>query len=246
MANVDFSKVRSYSINKRSSKVNVSEFAKSAKKRESFSSFYDSLPDILAVKSLKAVVDAIANAHRRGRMVLVMMGAHVIKCGLSPLIIDLMEKGVVKAVAVNGAGVIHDTEIAMAGVTSEDVGAGILDGSFGMARETAEFINGAVNTGCLLGFGIGEVVGKRIIEARFKNERLSILAAGRRLKVPVTAHVAIGTDIIHQHPSADGAAIGEGSMNDFKSLTASVCGLGSGGVVLNFGSAVIMPEVFLK
>jgi hypothetical protein len=243
---MDFIKVKTYSIKGRRSKVNIAEFAGTPKKGGSFGEFYKGLPDILAVKDFRSVVDALASAYRRDRMVIFMLGAHVIKCGLSPLVIDLMKCGVIKAVALNGAGIIHDTEIAMAGKTSEDVGAGILNGSFGMARETAEFINGAVNTGCMMGFGIGEIVGKKITESRLKNSSLSILAAGYKLKIPVTVHVAIGTDIIHQHPSADGAAIGEGTMADFRALAESVSRLGNGGVVANFGSAVILPEVFLK
>ncbi|MCX5716405.1 MAG: hypothetical protein NTV07_06095 [Candidatus Omnitrophica bacterium] len=242
----DFDKLKLYSIRNRKSKVSVVEFAKPAKKGASFANFYDGLPDILAVKSLRAVADSLALAKKRKKTVIFMAGAHVIKCGLSPLVIDLMERGVIKAVAMNGAGIIHDTEIAMAGKTSEDVDAGILDGSFGMAEETSLFINKAINLGCRLGFGIGEVLGKRITEKKFKYRHLSILAAAHRLGIPVTVHVAIGTDIIHQHPLADGAAIGEGSMADFKKLVRSVSSLGGGGVVLNFGSAVILPEVFLK
>lgn len=243
---MDFSKVKLYSIKNRRSKVKSSEFARASKKKGSFLEFYDGLPDILAAKSLKAVVDALVLARRRDKMVILMLGAHVIKCGLSPLVIDLMKKGLVKTVALNGAGVIHDVEVAMAGETSEDVGKGILNGSFGMAKETAEFINDAVNSGCRMGFGIGEVIGKKISEGGLRYARLSILAAGYKLNIPVSAHVAIGTDIIHQHPSADGAAIGEGTMADFKKLVESVSRLGGGGVVLNFGSAVILPEVFLK
>lgn len=246
MKRLDFTKVKVYSISSRKSKVKVSEFAKIAKPKDSFLKFYNNLPDILAVKNFKAVVDAIISARRRGRMVIFMIGAHVIKCGLSPVIIDLMNRGYVKAVAMNGAGIIHDTEIALMGKTSEDVGEGILDGSFGMAEETAEFINEVVNLGCRMGFGIGEVLGKRILENKLKFRELSILAAGCNLRIPVTVHVAIGTDIIHQHPSADGAAIGEGSMMDFKKFVRVVSQLGGGGVVINFGSAVILPEVFLK
>lgn len=246
MRGLDFTKVKVYSIGSRKSKVNVSEFASIAKPKDSFVKFYDSLPDILAVKNFKAAVDAVVSARKRGKMVIFMLGAHVIKCGLSPIVIDLMKRGCVKAVALNGAGIIHDTEIALAGKTSEDIGAGILKGSFGMARETAEFINEAVNLGCRMGFGIGEVVGKRLSQNKLRFNDLSILAAGYKLKIPVTAHVAIGTDIIHQHPSADGAAIGEGTMEDFRRFTNSVSRLGGGGVVVNFGSAVILPEVFLK
>jgi len=241
---MDFTRVKVYSIKDRKSKVNIAEFAGTPKKGGSFGEFYKGLPDILAVKDFRSVVDALASAYRRDKMVIFMLGAHVIKCGLSPLVIDLMKRGLIKTVSLNGAGIIHDAEIAMAGKTSEDVGAGILSGSFGMAKETAEFINEAINDGC--GEGIGEAVGKKIADEKLKNSALSILAAGHKLNIPVTVHVAIGTDIIHQHPSADGAAIGEGSMADFRKLVESVARLGSGGVVINFGSAVILPEVFLK
>ena len=175
---IDLTKIRTISLGARKSKVSVDFFAKTARKGEKFSDFYSSLPDVLAVKSIKAVVDAIVAASKAGKMVIFMMGAHVIKCGLSPLVIDLMKRGVVKAVALNGAGVIHDTEIAMIGRTSEDVGEGIVDGSFGMARETASFINEAVNHGFTKGIGIGEAVGSKIIKRKLANRRLSILASG--------------------------------------------------------------------
>lgn len=243
---MDFTKIKTYSIKERKSKVNIAEFARASKKGARFTDFYEDLPDILAVKNLKALVNDIIYAYKHKRMVIFMLGAHVIKCGLSPLIIDLMKKGLIKTVSLNGAGIIHDVEIAMVGETSEDVGKGILDGTFGMAKETAEFINESVNLGCRMCFGIGEVLGKKILDNNLKYRKLSILAAGYKLKIPVCVHVAIGTDIIHQHPLADGAAIGGGTMADFKKLVKSVSRLGGGGVVLNFGSAVILPEVFLK
>ena len=242
---IDLSKIKTIPLNVRKCKVTISDFAKKAKKGESFRTFYDSLPQILAAQGLKALVDAVVTAHKKKKMVIVMMGAHVIKCGISPLIIDLMQRGIVKAVALNGAGVIHDTEIAMIGRTSEDVGEGILDGSFGMAKETASFINQAINSGFTKGIGIGESVGANIVKSKLPHRSLSILARAYELNVPVTAHVAIGTDIIHQHPSASGVAIGEGSLLDFRNFIYSVSRL-EGGVLINFGSAVILPEVFLK
>jgi hypothetical protein len=175
-----------------------------------------------------------------------MLGAHVVKCGLSPLIIDLMKKRVITAVALNGAGIIHDTELAIAGKTSEDVGSALRDGSFGMAKETAEFINGAINKGVRGGLGIGRSVGKEIVRNKLPLSGISILGAGIKNNVPVTVHVAVGTDIIHQHPSCNGAAIGEGSLIDFRNLIYSVIRLNKGGVVVNVGSAIILPEVFLK
>lgn len=242
---IDLSKIKTIPLNVRKCKVSISDFAKTAKKGESFKTFYDSLPNILAAQNLKALVDAVVTAHKKKKMVIVMMGAHVIKCGISPLIIDLMKRGVVKAVALNGAGVIHDTEIAMIGRTSEDVGEGILDGSFGMAKETASFINEAINSGFNKGIGIGESLGANIVKSKLPHKDLSILANAYELDLSVTAHVAIGTDIIHQHPSASGVAIGEGSLLDFRNFIYSVSKL-EGGVLINLGSAVILPEVFLK
>lgn len=242
---VDLSKIRTIHLNARKCKVTVKDFADTGKKGSKFIDFYDSLPDILAVKNLKAVVNDIVAAHKKKKMVILMMGAHVIKCGLAPLIIDLMKRGVIKSIALNGAGIIHDTEVAMIGRTSEDVGEGIVDGSFGMAEETASFINGAINYGFRNGLGIGEALGSRILKSRFSCNGSSILAQGYKLGVPVTVHVAIGTDIIHQHPSAVGMAIGEGSLLDFKNFIYSVSKL-EGGVAINAGSAVVLPEVFLK
>lgn len=242
---VDLRKIRTIALDGRKCKVTVRDFAKTAKKGESFRQFYDSLPSILAAENIKSLTDAIVSAYRKKRMVMIMMGAHVIKCGLSPLIIDLMKRKIVRAVALNGAGIIHDTEIAMIGRTSEDVGEGIVDGSFGMAAETANFINGAIEKGFRSGTGIGESLGGVISKAKLPHRNLSILASGYAMNVPVTVHVAIGTDIIHQHPSANGQAIGEGSLLDFKNFIYNVSNL-DGGVALNIGSAVILPEVFLK
>lgn len=242
---IDLSKIKTIHLDTRKCKVSIKNFARPMKKGSSFKNFYDSLPAVLASSDFKAVVDAIVSAHKKKRMVIFMMGAHVIKCGLSPLIIDLMKRGVVKAIALNGAGIIHDTEIAMIGRTSEDVGEGIVNGSFGMAEETASFINGAINYGFRNGLGIGESLGGRIAKSKYSCKDLSILATGYKLGIPVTVHVAIGTDIIHQHPSAVGMAIGEGSLLDFKTFVYSVSKLRSG-VAVNIGSAVILPEVFLK
>lgn len=242
---IDLTKIKTIPLNVRRCKVSIKDFAKVAKKGTSFKDFYVSLPNILVSLDFKSVVDAVVSSYKRNRMVIFMMGAHVIKCGLSVLVIDLMKRGVVKTIALNGAGIIHDTEIAMIGRTSEDVGEAILDGSFGMAKETASFINEAINRGFKEGLGIGEAVGGRISREGLPHRRLSILATGYELKIPVTVHVAMGTDIIHQHPSANGAAIGEGTLLDFKNFIYSVSKL-EGGIVINFGSAVMLPEVFLK
>lgn len=242
----DLSKVKTYSLSKRKSKVDLGGFARASEKNAKFSDFYNNLPDFLVARLFKEVVEAVVSAKKRGKMVILMMGAHVIKCGLSPIVIDLMRRGIVKAVAINGAGMIHDTEIALAGKTSEEVSEGINDGTFGMAKETAEFINLALKNGVKKGFGAGRSAGEAITASKLKNQNLSILASGVKFKVPVTVHIAIGTDIIHQHPSADGAVLGEASMRDFRNFINSVSKLNNGGVVINVGSAVIMPEVFLK
>ena len=175
-----------------------------------------------------------------------MMGAHLIKVGLSPILIDLMERGIVAAVAMNGAGIVHDCELALWGITSENVAENIKDGSFGMAKETADFINGAIKKGMVSKTGLGEILGVELLDAEAPNKPLSLLARGYELGVPVTVHVGMGTDIIHQHPSADGAAIGELSLRDFRIFTSQVSQLGEGGVILNVGSAVLLPEVFVK
>lgn len=242
---LDFSRVRTYPLRRRPSKVRSSQFAKKLKKGALLRSFVRGLPDILAAQNLKEVARRIARAHRRGRTILLGMGAHPIKVGLSPLIIDFMERGILSAVAMNGAGIIHDFEIAFMGETSEDVAASLKDGSFGMAEETGAFLNQAILRAYEEQKGIGLATGEAILKARLPHRRLSILAAGARLGVPVTVHVGIGTDIIHMHPKVDGRALGEGSLRDFRTLASVVAALG-GGVFLNLGSAVILPEVFLK
>lgn len=242
---LDLSKVKTYPLKKRFSKVQKSFLGKKVRKGARLRSFIKGLPEILAAQNLKEITRRIAQAHRKNRTILLGMGAHPIKVGLSPLIIDFMEKGIIGAVAMNGAGIVHDFELAYMGKTSEDVAASLKDGSFGMAEETGTFLNEAIREGYDRDQGIGAAAGKAILKARLPNHRLSILAAGARLGIPVTVHVGIGTDIIHMHPKVDGRAIGEGSLKDFHTLTSVVASLG-GGVFLNFGSAVILPEVFLK
>jgi hypothetical protein len=242
---LDFSKVRTYPVKKRLSKVQSTLLGEKARKGASVRSLIQGLPDILAAQNLKAIARKIGQAHRTNKTVLLGMGAHPIKVGLSPLIIDFMERGIIHAVALNGAGVIHDFELAYMGETSEDVAASLKDGSFGMAEETGAFLNQAITDGSKKEFGLGAAVGQAILKARLPHRRLSILATGARLGVPVTAHVAIGTDIIHMHPKADGKALGDSSLRDFRTMTSVVATLG-GGVYLNFGSAVVLPEVFLK
>ena len=208
--------------------------------------FLGSLPRTLAAADLREIVQRIAAAVRAQRPVVLGMGAHPLKVGLSPLIIDLLERGILSAVAMNGAGIIHDFELAYHGETSEDVAEALGDGSFGMARETGEFLNSAIRAGVAqIGVGLGRAVGEQIRAADLPHAHLSVLATCARLEVPACVHVAVGTDIIHMHPQADGAAIGEGSLRDFHLLTAVVAQL-EGGVFINLGSAVIIPEVFLK
>lgn len=207
--------------------------------------FLDRLPRLLAADALREAVAGIAGSHRRGRPVVVSMGAHLTKCGLSPVLIDLARRGIFTAFATNGATLVHDSELALFGHTSEDVAAGLRDGTFGMAEETQAFVNQAIRNGVERGWGIGESVGRALLDAAAPHREHSVLAMSAALGVPVTVHVALGTDVLHMHPSADGASIGEGSLRDFHRLAAIVSDL-AGGALLNLGSAVIMPEVLLK
>jgi len=235
--------IKTYSIKNRKSKVRVEAFARPPKSGSTIGDFLDGLPDILAAKDLISVASAVVKAHKTGKTVAIGMGAHVIKVGISPLIIALMEAGVVNAVAMNGACVVHDFETAYAGCTSEDVDEVIGSGEFGMAEETGRLVNTAIKKGA--GKGLGRAVGEMIAASRFPYKDKSILAAGARLDIPVTVHVALGTDILHIHPSMDGAATGKASMRDFQTFASVVASL-EAGVYINAGSAVILPEVFLK
>ena len=243
---ININKVKTYSLKKRHSKVRWGDFAQSPMRGRSFREFYKSLPDILKVKDIRAVVDAVVKAHKTKRAVIFMTGAHVIKCGLSPVLIELIKKKIITCVCLNGAGIIHDFEIALQGKTSEDVGEGLKEGKFGMGRETADFLNRAINEGVSAGLGLGYAVAGKISSAKLRYKNLSILYHAYKNKIPVCVFVAIGTDIIHQHPSFDAALTGEGSLRDFHKLVECLSGINNGGVVLNFGSAVILPEVFLK
>lgn len=235
--------LKTYSIKERQSKVRVEDFAKVPCEGASFTEFLDCLPDILAAKDLKSVASAVIKAHKSGKTVALGMGAHVIKVGLAPLIINLMEKGVVNSIAMNGACVVHDFETAYAGCTSEDVDKELGAGAFGMAEETGRILNNAIKKGSKK--GLGRAVGEMIDKSKFPFRKKSILAAGARLGIPVTVHVALGTDILHIHPHMDGAATGKASIEDFKIFSSVVATL-EGGIYLNIGSAVILPEVFLK
>ncbi len=236
--------IKRYSLRERKSKVDIKSFAKPWK-GGSLIDWLNSLPDILCSKDLKEIVKAIGDSFLNKKLIILGMGAHPIKLGLSPIIIDLMKKGIISAIAMNGAGIIHDTEIAMAGKTSEDVLEELRDGMFGMAEETGKFLNNAIKDGRKNGLGLGEAIGMKLLEEDFPYIEYSILANAYRLNVPVTVHVAIGTDIIHMHPEVDPEAIGYTSHRDFRIFSNLISQL-EGGVFINLGSAVIIPEVFLK
>ncbi|MCX6133954.1 MAG: hypothetical protein NTU47_09105 [Ignavibacteriales bacterium] len=245
---IKLSGIKTISIAKRKSKVSPKDFARVIDPRKArVAEFVDSLPRILMADELRELVSDIERSRRRKKPVILMMGAHVIKVGLSPLIIDLVRRGVITHVAMNSASAIHDVETAMWGQTSEDVAVNIMDGKFGMSKETGEFINRALVRGFAeTSEGYAETLAKKLIASKAPHLSVSILAACYEQNVPVTVHAAIGTDIIHQQPTMDGAATGEMSFRDFKIFANSVKELKGGGVVLNVGSAVILPEVFLK
>ena len=242
---LDLNQVKTYSLSQRSSKVNAVDFAKIWQQGGPLKDFVNGLPDILAAADLKKIVSAVVAAARTNKTVIMGMGAHVIKVGLNPVVIDLMERGIVHCVALNGAGIIHDLELAMAGHTSEDVAGAIDDGSFGMADDTAVFLENALENSQPDAKGLGQAVGHAIAQQNLPHSEISILAAGFRLGIPVTVHVAIGTDIFHMHPQFDPARSGEASHHDFRLFAAMVARLQKG-VYLNAGSAVVLPEVFLK
>jgi hypothetical protein len=237
--------VRTVSLAERESKITVEVVGRPWERGESFSEFLRRLPRILAGTDFMGVAEAIAEARRGTRMVVLGMGAHPIKVGLGPIIIDLMERGILSAVAMTGAGIIHDAELALVGRTSEDVAAALADGSFGMSRETADFLNGAISRYRETERGLGSRVGQALLESGAPHLSRSILATGARIGTPVTVHVALGADIIHLHPSVDPGATGEASHLDFRIFARLVASLEQG-VYLNLGSAVFLPEVFLK
>ena len=241
----DLSGIATYPLASRESKARVADFAAPYRSGSGVAGLVASLPRMLAASDFRAVVTAIRDAREAGRGVVWGIGAHVIKTGLAPVLIDLMERGFVSAIAMNGAGIIHDFEIALGGATSEDVDAALGPGRFGMAEESGRLLNAAINDGVAAGKGLGQAVGERLMAMAPDHAAVSVVACAARLGVPVTVHVAVGTDIIHMHPDASGAALGEGSLRDFRYFVSSVARL-RGGVYLNCGSAVILPEVFLK
>ena len=238
--------VKTYPLASRPSKVSVADAARPWRAGGTFRDYLDSLPNHLAAQSLRQVVAAVLEARRRGKPVILGLGAHVIKVGLSPILVDLLGRGLVTAVATNGAGAVHDFELATAGFTSEDVEAQLAGGEFGMAEETGRVINEAVVEGVRRGLGFGRALGARILSDRPAHVAQSVFATCARLDLPCTVHVALGTDIVHMHPACDGAAVGEATQRDFHLLAGVVADLGDGGVYLNVGSAVLLPEVFLK
>ena len=242
---LDFANLNTYSVHGRHSKVTVDDFARPVRPGMTVRELLAALPNQFAGTDFPDFVERTATAIAGKRPILLGMGAHVIKVGLNPILIDLMERGIISAIALNGAGIIHDTEIAMVGRTSEEVADVLGAGAFGAAKETGEVLNNAINQGAGEGIGLGEAVGNELLRQDFPFNDQSLIAQARRLNIPVTVHVAIGTDIIHIHPDADGAAIGQTSHYDFRVFSSLVSGL-EGGVYLNVGSAVLLPEVFLK
>jgi hypothetical protein len=241
----DLSGLRTYPLASRHSKARAVDFARPVEPGASFGTWFDSLPNILGAADLRRVVQAIRETRARDGGVVWGIGAHVVKTGVSPVLIDLMARGYVSALAMNGAGVIHDFEVALAGATSEDVDEALGPGRFGMAEETGRLLNETIARAAASGRGLGQSVGAYLAELAPPFADRSLLASAHRLGVPVTVHVALGTDVIHMHPAASGAAIGEASLRDFRYLTSVVARL-AGGVYLNCGSAVVLPEVFLK
>ena len=241
----DLSDVRTYPLASRQSKARVEDFARPVERGATFRAWLDSLPDMLGARDVRRVVDAMVAARQRNAAIVWGIGAHVIKTGVSPVLIDLMRRGYVSALAMNGAGIIHDFEIALSGATSEDVDEALGAGRFGMADETGRVLNRIIRDAADRRQGLGQAVGSFLAEQNAPHAERSLAVAAHRLGVPLTVHVAIGTDIIHMHPDASGAALGDVSLRDFRYFTSCVARL-EAGVYLNCGSAVVLPEVFLK
>jgi deoxyhypusine synthase len=242
---IDRSRVRTVPARRRPSKVRREEEARPHARGASLAAFLEGLPRLLGAADLREAIEATARAKARERTILFGFGAHLIKVGCAPLVVDLMERGFLSGLLMNGAGCVHDLELALMGRTSEDVGPALDDGSFGMARETSERLNAAILAGHRDGIGMGAAIGREILQGRYPHKARSVLATAARLGIPATVHAAIGTDIHHMHAGADGAALGATSFRDFETLTSLVATL-EGGVLFNVGSAVILPEVFLK
>ncbi len=243
---IDLENISTYELASRPSKVTVSDFARPVEGDASLKEFLDNLPDILAVKSLREIAEQVRRARESGKPVIWGIGGHVVKTGLAPILIDLMRQGFVSAIAANGSVLVHDTEIALVGFTSEDVDAGLGKGDFGAARETGEILNAAAKNGARDRLGLGEAMGREVLRQNPPNAVQSLLCQTFMSKIPFTAHLTIGADIGHFHPACDGAALGAASHTDFKLFCSIVKELNGGGVYLNIGSAVTLPEIFLK
>jgi hypothetical protein len=243
---LDISKLSTYPLAARQSKVTAEDFAKPLADSASANDFLNSLPNILAARDLRELAALMWQAKQKQRPIIVGLGGHVIKTGLAPVLIDLMKRGFINALVFNGSAVIHDFEIALVGATSEDVDATLGSGAFGMAEETGTLINEAINAGANEDLGMGESVARALHSMQPPHADKSLLCASYALNIPLTVHIAIGTDIIHIHRNADGASLGKTTLQDFRLLCSIVCQLNDGGVYLNLGSAVILPEVFLK
>jgi len=238
--------LKTYSLKSRESKVDVKNFARAMRGEESMTQFIDSLPDILAAKDFKQFLHLVGKAKEKKKAIIFALGAHVIKVGLNPVLIDLMKSGWITSLALNGAGIIHDFEIAFSGQTSEDVNAQLKEGQFGMAQEPGEMLNQAINSAAEEDLGLGEAVGRMIAASNFPYKDLSLLGNSYELAIPTTVHVAIGTDTIHFHPQSKGEALGKTSLQDFFLFCSLLEKLDDGGIFVNIGSAVVLPEVFLK
>ncbi len=243
---IDLAKIKRSSIRKRRGKARIEDFAKVVPQRASISQFFDSLPRFLKASDFRKLVDRLVTARKRKKPIIFMLGAHPIKCGLSPIVIDLMQKGFITCLATHGAGLIHDLEIAVWGQTSEEVEKSITNGTFGMVKETPQLFGKVIEEAHAYSLGLGESLGKRLWDTNARYRNYSIFANAYRLKIPATVHLAIGTDTLNQHPEFDGAKAGQASFRDFRIFCREVSRINNGGVVLNFGSAVILPEVFLK
>ena len=243
---LDLTGLRTYALADRRSKVGLGDFARPHVPGGTVAQLLDSLPRLLGAQSLRALAADVLRARERGKPIVWGLGAHVLKCGLSPVLLDLMERGLVTGLALNGAGIVHDFELAVAGQTSEDVEAGLGEGQFGMARETGEEVNRAIVAGDGDGLGLGAAVGRHLEQTQPPHVGVSLLAAAWRRGLPATVHVAVGTDIVHMHPACDPGALGRATHLDFRIFAGEVARMGGGGVYLNVGSAVMLPEVFLK
>jgi hypothetical protein len=243
---IDLEQINTYELASRPSKVTVKDFAAPVSEKDSLKSFLDKLPNILAVQSLRVIAEQVRRAKGAGKPIVWGVGGHVVKTGLAPVIIDLMQRGYVSAIASNGSVLVHDTEIALVGFTSEDVDATLGKGDFGAARETGEILNAAAKRGAANNIGLGEAMGREVLTQNPKHKDFSLLCQTYENKIPFTTHLAIGADIGHFHSSCDGAALGATSHTDFKLFCSIIREMNGGGVYLNLGSAVILPEIFLK